>query len=46
MRSQRCTPEFNNEAARKITERDYSATEVSERPGTSSYSRYKWVKAV
>ena len=46
MSSQRCSPEFKDEAIRQILERGYSVTEVSERLGVSSHSLYKWVKAI
>jgi len=46
MSSQRFSPEFKDEAVRKIVERGYSVAEVSERLGVSSHSLYKWVKAV
>lgn len=46
MSNKRFTPEFKDEAVRQIVERGYSVAEVSERLGVSSYSLYKWVKAV
>ena len=46
MSNKRFTPEFKDEAVRQITERGYSVADVSERLGVSSYSLYKWVKAV
>ena len=46
MSNKRFTPEFKDEAVRQIVERGYSVADVSERLGVSSYSLYKWVKAV
>ena len=46
MSAQRYTPEFKEEAVKLITERGYSAADVSERLGVSQHSIYKWVKAV
>ena len=46
MSSQRFTPEFKEEAVRQVVERGYSVVEVSARLGVSTYSLYKWVKAV
>lgn len=46
MSGQRYTPEFKDEAVRLITERGYSAADVSERLGVSQHSIYKWIKAV
>ena len=44
MSNQRYTPEFKDEAVRQVIERGYSVSEISERPGVSSHSLYKWVK--
>ncbi|MBW5953364.1 hypothetical protein CFM92_25910 [Klebsiella pneumoniae] len=41
MQQSRFTPEFKEEAVRQITERGYSAAEVSDRLGVSVYSLYK-----
>ena len=46
MSNQRYTPEFKDEAVRQVIERGYSVSEISERPGVSSHSLYKWVKVV
>ena len=46
MGNQRDSPEFKDEAVRQIVDRGYSVAEVSERPGVSAHSLYKWVKAV
>jgi len=46
MSSQRFTPEFKEEAVRRVVERGYSVAEVSARLGVSTHSLYKWVKAV
>src|SRR5210317_2037461 len=46
MSNQRYTPEFKDEAARKIVDRGYSVADVSERLGVSAHSLYKLVKAV
>lgn len=44
--SQRYSPEFKDEAVRRVVERGYSVREVAERLGVSSHSLYKWVKDV
>jgi len=44
MSYQRYTPGFKEEAVRQILERGYSVAEVSQCPGVSSHSLYKWVK--
>ena len=46
MSNQRYSEEFQEEAVHQIIDRRYSAKEVSERPGVSTQSLYKWVKAV
>ena len=46
MSNQRYSPEFKDEAVHQIVDRGYSVAEVSERPGVSAHSLYKWVKAV
>jgi transposase len=46
MSNQRFTPEFKDEAVRKVVERGYSVAEVADRVGVSAHSLYKWVKAV
>ncbi|MGU3489600.1 transposase, partial [Enterobacter bugandensis] len=43
MGTPRFTPEFKEEAVRQITERGYSVAEVSNRPGVSAHSLYKWL---
>ena len=42
----RFTPEFKDEAVRKIAERGYSVAEFSARHGVTAHSLYKWVSAV
>lgn len=44
MSSKRYTEEFKVEAVKQITERHYSAAEVSARLGVSQHSLYAWVK--
>jgi len=44
MSYQRYTPGFKEEAVRQILERGYSVAEVSQCPGVSIHSLYKWVK--
>ena len=46
MSTQRFTLEFKQEAIRQVVDRSYSVAEVSARPGVSSHSLYKWVKAM
>ncbi|EQB4724706.1 IS3 family transposase [Enterobacter hormaechei] len=46
MGTARFTPEFKEEAVRKITERGYSVAEVSDRLGVSAHSLYKWLRAI
>jgi transposase len=46
MGTPRFTPEFKEEAVRKITERGYSVAEVSDRLGVSTHSLYKWLRAI
>jgi transposase len=46
MSNQRFSPEFKDEAVRQIVDRGYSVADVSEGPGVSAHSLYKWVKAV
>ena len=46
MSSQRYPSEFKDEAVRQVLERGYTVAEVSQRPGVSAHSLYKWVKAV
>ena len=46
MSKQRYTPEFKDEAARRIVDRGYSVAAVSERLGVSAHSLYKWLKAI
>ncbi|HAW0895594.1 TPA: transposase [Escherichia coli] len=41
MGTPRFTREFKKEAVRKVTERDYSIIQVSERLGVSAHSLYK-----
>jgi transposase len=45
MSRQRFTPEFKEEAIKLVTQKGYSAADVSERLGVSQHSIYKWVKA-
>jgi transposase-like protein len=40
----RFTEEFKLEAIKQITERHYSAAEVSARLGVSTHSLYAWIK--
>ncbi len=46
MSSQRYSPEFKDEAVRRVLDRGHPVTEVAQRLGVSSHSLYKWVKAV
>ena len=46
MGKQRYTAEFKDEAVRQVIERKHPVQEVADRLGVSSYSLYKWVKAV
>lgn len=46
MSAERFTPEFKEEAVRRIVERGHSVAEVSARLGVSAHDLYKWVKAV
>lgn len=46
MSTLRCTPEFNEEAMRQITECGYFVAEVSDRLGVSAHSLYKWLRAI
>ena len=46
MSNQRYTPEFKDEAVRRVVERGYCVSEVAERLGVSTNSLHKWVKAV
>lgn len=46
MGTPRFTPEFKEKAVRQITERGYSVAEVSDRPGVSAHSLYKWLRAI
>lgn len=46
MSKQRYTPEFKDEAVKLVTEKGYSASDVSERLGVSQHSIYKWIKAI
>ena len=39
-------PTFKDEAVRQVVERGYPVKELAARPGVSSHSLYKWVKAV
>ena len=43
MSNQRYSPEFTDEAIRKVLDRGYSVAEVSERLGVSPHSIHKWV---
>ena len=45
MSSQRCSPEFKDEAVRQVIDRGYSVAEISERLGVSCHSLYKWVRS-
>ena len=45
MGSKRYSPEFKEEAVRRVTDRGYSVGEVSARIGVSTYSLYKWIRA-
>jgi len=42
----RFKPEFKEEAVRQITERGYSAAELSDRLGVSPHSLYMWLRAI
>ena len=46
MSNQRYTPEFKDEAARQIVDREYSVADVSKRMGVSAHDVYKWVNAI
>lgn len=46
MSTQRFTPEFKDEAARQIAEREYTVADVLQRLVGSAHSPYKWVKAM
>jgi transposase len=46
MSNHQYTPEFKDEAVKKVVERGYSVSDVSQHLGVSSHSLYKWVKAV
>lgn len=46
MGTPRFTPEFKEEAVRQITERGYSVAEISDRPGVSAHSLYKWLRSI
>lgn len=41
MSSQRYTPEFKDEAVRKVLDRGYPVADVAERLGVSAHSLYK-----
>ncbi len=44
MSQKRYPEEFKIEAVRQIVERGHAVAEVSERPGVSQHSLYKWIK--
>ena len=46
MSNQRFSPEFKDEAVRRVVDRGHPVAEVAERLGVSAHSLYKWVKAV
>ena len=46
MSNQRFSPEFKEEAVRRVVDRGHPVAEVAERLGISAHSLYKWVKAV
>ena len=46
MSNQRFSPEFKEEAVRRVVDRGHPVAEVAERLGVSAHSLYKWVKAV
>lgn len=46
MSTERCTPEFKEEAVKQVVERGYCVPDVASRLGVSAHSLYKWVKAV
>ena len=46
MSNQRFSPEFKEEAVRRVVDRGHPVAEVAERLGVSAHSLYKWVKAI
>tara|TARA_R110002167_G_scaffold298435_2_gene502749 strand:- start:335 stop:613 length:279 start_codon:yes stop_codon:yes gene_type:complete len=44
MSSKRYQEEFKREAARQVTERGYSVSDVAERLGVTTHSLYAWIK--
>ena len=46
MSNQRFSPEFKEEAVRRVVDRGHPVGEVAERLGVSAHSLYKWVKAI
>ncbi len=44
MSPKRYTPEFKDEAVRRVIERGYPVAEVAERLGVSTHSLHKWEK--